>query len=132
MSKCYTSLLILFFFVINACNSSKKNENADIHKEEQTTSETAINVHSYEVSTFEVKGKPGEPSGWGYDIFVDKIKTIHQPGIPAISGNHSFKTQDDAFRTGTYAADKMKSSGSLPTLTMNELDSLGVLPQTNP
>ncbi|MDF2436214.1 MAG: hypothetical protein K0Q95_590 [Bacteroidota bacterium] len=78
------------------------------------------------LKTFEVKNEQGASQGWGYDIYIDSVRTIHQEVIPAISGVHSFKTEKEASLTGNYAISKMKSSGNFPTLTIEELDSLGV------
>jgi hypothetical protein len=79
-----------------------------------------------EVKTYAVKDSTGKPQGWGYDIYVENVKTIHQPIIPAIPGNRSFKTEGDALKTGLFAINKMKKEASLPTLLIKELDSLGV------
>jgi len=83
--------------------------------------------HSYYLKTFEVTDSSGIAQGWGYDIYVDSTRTIHQPNIPAVSGISAFKTEEDANRTGNYAIGKMIKSGSFPTLSIPELDSLGVL-----
>jgi hypothetical protein len=64
--------------------------------------------------------------GWGYDIYINGQRTIHQPTIPAVSGIHYFKTEKAATEVGEYAIKKMKLSGSFPTLTLSELDSLGI------
>lgn len=81
---------------------------------------------SMEVKTFEVKDSLGRSQGWGYDIYVEGNKTIHQPIIPAIPGNNSFKTETDAKKVGTFAIGKMLKEGSLPTILVTELDSLGI------
>ncbi len=86
-----------------------------------------ISSDKIETRVFEVKDHTGKAKGWGYDIYVDGKKMIHQPIIPAIPGNDAFKTEKDALTVGTLAADKMKKSGSLPTISVNELDSLGVI-----
>jgi hypothetical protein len=83
--------------------------------------------YSYYLKTFEIRDSTGDAQGWGYDIYIDSTRTIHHPTIPAVSGISSFKTEDDASRTGNYAISKMKKSGSFPTLSIKELDSLGVL-----
>ncbi|MCW3101716.1 MAG: hypothetical protein JWO09_156 [Bacteroidetes bacterium] len=83
--------------------------------------------HSYYLKTFEVTDSSGTAQGWGYDIYVDSTRTIHQPNIPAVSGISAFKTEEDASHTGNYAIGKMQKSGSFPTLSIRELDSLGVL-----
>ncbi len=97
--------------------------------QENVTDSQFPQIHSdnIEVKTFEVKDSTGKSKGWGYDIFVDSKRMIHQPIIPAISGNNAFKTEKDAQKTGALAAEKIKTTGSLPTLSVKELDSLGVI-----
>lgn len=85
-----------------------------------------IKSQKIEVKTFEVRDSAGKSQGWGYDIVVDSKKMIHQPIIPAIAGNHAFKTEQDAYKTGQLAAEKMRLTGSLPTLSVKELDSIGI------
>lgn len=80
-----------------------------------------------EARAFEVLDSTGKSVGWGYDLYIDGKRTIHQPIIPAIMGNRSFATQQDAQRTGDLAAAKMSRNGDLPTISEKELDSLGVL-----
>ena len=79
-----------------------------------------------EVKTFPVKDSADKLKGYGYDLYVDGKKTIHQPIIPAVPGNDAFATEQDAQRTGDLAAAKMKATGSFPSLTVHELDSLGI------
>lgn len=79
-----------------------------------------------EVKTFEIKDSTGNLQGWGYDIYSKGKKTIHQPIIPAIPGNWPFKSESDALKTGLFALSKMEKEGTLPTLSIFELDSLGV------
>lgn len=82
----------------------------------------------YEAKTFEVKDSTtNKVLGWGYDIYIDNKRTIHQPHIPAVQGNNYFATEEDALKTGQFAADKMKTTGSLPTISLEELDSLGII-----
>lgn len=85
-----------------------------------------LSSENLEVKTFEVKNAERKSTGWGYDIYSGNNKVIHQPIIPAIPGNRPFKTEGDAMKTGLLALGKMKIEGSLPTLSVKELDSLGV------
>lgn len=87
----------------------------------------AFSADYMEVKTFEVKDSTGKSMGWGYDIYIENKKTIHQPIIPAIPGNRSFKTEADARKTGMFALGKMIKESALPTLLIKELDSLGVI-----
>lgn len=79
-----------------------------------------------EAKTFEVKDANGKSTGWGYDLFVDGKRSIHQPIIPAVPGNSAFATEADAKKIGDLAANKMKVTGSLPTISVHDLDSLGI------
>lgn len=87
----------------------------------------SINSQLLDLKTFEVKDKTtGKLLGWGYDIYIDGKRNIHQPIIPGIAGNNSFSSEEKAKTTGTFAINKMKQTGGLPTITIKELDSLGV------
>jgi hypothetical protein len=123
------TLLFLFFSCKDKTNETQEQSAVEMNdiKTEAQAMQNNNAAHSYFIKTFEVKNDAGTSEGWGYDIYIDSARTIHQPTIPAIEGIHSFKTKSDAERTGTFAMNKMKSSGSFPTLTMHELDSLGVL-----
>lgn len=131
-TKQYQFLSVTLFFCISiyflSCeNDSYKASTAlRLSSQQNSTISKKNNSEKIEVKTFEVKDSTGRSHGWGYDIFVGSTKTIHQPIIPAVSGNRSFKTMDDAMKTGLFAVDKMIKTGSLPTLLVKELDSLGV------
>ncbi len=87
----------------------------------------AFDMGSLEMKTFEVKDTlTGRSLGWGYDIYVDNHKTIHQPILPGIAGNNSFKTEEQAKKTGLFVLDKMKKAGTLVAVTPEELDKLGI------
>lgn len=128
---------LLFFtcFLISSCGSSAdKSELASSKLSVPLTANADTPVvqvprfssNNMEVKTYEVKDSTGKSQGWGYDIYIEHKKTIHQPIIPAIAGNRSFKTESDARKTALFALDKMIKEGYLPTLSIEELDSLGV------
>lgn len=121
----------LFF----SCNSNSE-ENKKNLQELSAISETSVNTPesptfnsgNLEVKTYEVKDTTsGKSQGWGYDLYVDGHLTIHQPILPGVAGNKSFSSEDKAKKTGTFAINKMKQTGGLPTITIKELDSLGVI-----
>jgi hypothetical protein len=127
-------LLCSLSFVVFSCGNEKNREN-DYSDSVKTVSnnpaedqaQTPAFTGNMEVKTFEVKDSASQRSiGWGYDIYIDGKRGIHQPIIPAIPGNNPFKTEEKAMITGTFAMNKMKKTGSLPTLSVAELDSLGV------
>lgn len=119
-----------------ACNNNSESENQKSANLTPASSDEAnkipqpptINSQLLELKTFEVKDTTTEKSlGWGYDIYIDGKRNIHQPIIPGIPGNNSFSSEEKAKITGTFAINKMKQTGGLPTITTKELDSLGVI-----
>ena len=66
---------------------------------------------------------------YGYDIYKGKKLFIHQPTIPAIPGNNGFATKADAEKVAKLVVEKMKKGEALPTITVDELKHLGVMPK---
>jgi Domain of unknown function (DUF4907) len=67
---------------------------------------------------------PQTDGTWGYDILGDGKLLIHQPHIPALSGNSGFATAAQAERVAALAIQKMKKGESLPTLSVSEVQAL--------
>ena len=63
---------------------------------------------------------------WGYDIYVNGRKFIHQPRIPGLSGKRGFTNKTDAQRVANLVEGKIKNHINPPCITTDELDSLGV------
>lgn len=128
------SILGLFVFCFSCTNSSQNEnqKNAAMPNEDATETTNApqppaFSSQSFEVKTFEIKDSiSGKSLGWGYDIYVDGKRNIHQPILPGVAGNKHFSSEEHATITGTFAVNKMKQTGGLPTITIKELDSLGV------
>jgi len=119
--------LYFFTFLLFSSCEGPKHKNEPDPSQSNADSITSASSNGMEVKTFEVKDSTGVSQGWGYDIYVNGKKTIHQPIIPAVPGNNSFKTESDAQKVGLFAIDKMIRGGSLPTILIKELDSLGVI-----
>lgn len=120
------ALFFFIFLLLSSCEGSIHKNGSDSSQSNIDTSNSAPS-NGMDLKTFEVKDSTGRSQGWGYDIYVNGKKTIHQPIIPAVPGNNSFKTENDAQKVGLFAVDKMLKEGSLPTILIKELDSLGVL-----
>jgi hypothetical protein len=65
-------------------------------------------------------------NGWGYDITVDNKVYIHQEFIPGISGNQSFRSKEDAIKTGNLVIKKIIDGNQLPGLSAEEITALGI------
>lgn len=101
---------LFFLFLLSGCT-----ENND-------TSVPSNNTYPYTIKTYENADK-----AWGFDILKENKTFIHQPHIPAISGNNGFKTKEQAFITAEFMVNKLQKGIMPPTLSIKELDSLGVL-----
>ena len=62
--------------------------------------------------------------GYGYDIYLNDVLFLHQPNIPAVSGNNGFKTKAVAQKAGEIVANKIRSNSTPPGLTLEEINSL--------
>lgn len=83
----------------------------------------------YEGSVIEVRTFKNDSvlKGFGYDIYVDKSLKVHQPHIPAVSGNRGFSSEEKAKRAGEFVGNKFRNNIMPPSVNTKELDSLGVL-----
>ena len=80
----------------------------------------------YDCKTFDTDG------GFGYDIYINGHVFVHQEHIPAVSGVHPFATESDAWLVGSMAVEKMKQGIVPPTISIQDMQSLGiVLPAQN-
>ncbi|HEU4717018.1 MAG TPA: DUF4907 domain-containing protein [Bacteroidia bacterium] len=118
------SLLLLPLFFVGCDAAAPGSPPASIPATTDTARHDAP-VH-VEAKTFAVTDSMGAQAGWGYDLYVNGKKTIHQPIIPGVPGNNAFPSEEQARKTGEYAASKMERSGTFPSLSVKELDSLGI------
>ena len=71
-----------------------------------------------------------EGIGWGYQIFEGSKMIINQEHIPAVQGMHGFSSKEKAVTAANYVVNKIENGIFPPTLTPEELDSLGVYSDT--
>lgn len=74
---------------------------------------------------------PATKSTWGYEITKNKKTIIKQLNIPAIPGTLGFKTKEDATKVAKLVVSKLKLKEDLPTISIQELQDLKVIPQKN-
>lgn len=145
LTKLFIMANKLFFyisiFLIFSCNenteqvqekeipaTNPKAETFEEHEREEMMKAAAQQPkeNPYKDVTVEVKTF-NDSIGWGYDVFINKSQYVHQPHIPAVSGNRGFNTEANAKKTGEFVAYKIKNNIMPPSVTPEELDSLGVL-----
>lgn len=115
---------IIFICILGlfSCKTEQKNNEVNPSVEEpQKPTE-----NPYKDKTIEVQAFQSDSTSWGYDISIDGKKYVHQPHIPAVNGNHKFKTKEEAERTAALVVHKIKNNIMPPSVTIEELDSIGI------
>ncbi len=135
-----TAMLFLLLGTLNtACGTADQKKKAGDSMHDTATggnTSAGSEVHDSTIQTaptllieavvFEVRGSNNRLEGYGYDLVINGKKTVHQPMIPAVQGNKSFATEQDAKAVGELAAARMRKTGDLPTISVKDLDSLKI------
>lgn len=81
------------------------------------------------INIFSNDSMPGyeKTGGYGYDIFIGESRYIRQHSIPALPGNSGFSSREKALKTASLVARKILQHTLQPSVTLAELDSMGVL-----
>lgn len=66
-------------------------------------------------------------TGFGYNILIYDAVYNHQPHIPAINGMRGFHTKEQAHKAAELVVYKIKNNIMPPSLSPQELDSIGAL-----
>jgi hypothetical protein len=64
---------------------------------------------------------------FGYDIFINGQRVIHQPHIPAVPGNKGFTTKAKARKVAEFVVKKIRNNDMPPAVTIDDLKKMGVL-----
>ena len=112
--------LALLFFSCNNTTETKETGSAGGKK--------SISQETAEVS-YSIQIVKNDTSGYGYEIHSGNKPVISQPVIPAIQGNHAFRTEEDAQKVAGLMKKKMEEGIQPPTITIQELEELDVLPE---
>ena len=70
---------------------------------------------------------PADGGGYGYDVFVDGKRLIHQPTIPGQPGIAGFKKKSDSEKVAQLVIRKLKNKEIPPAITEEELRRLKVI-----
>lgn len=112
--------------IVAACNNSEKPEKETVSTD--TGMPNPYEKANIETQVFKVDSIEGNGTrGWGYNILIDGRLYIHQPNIPAVMGNAGFSSEEKAAKAGSFIVYKIKNNILPPSVTPEELDSLGVL-----
>jgi len=110
-----TITILLFMISLLACNNKNIPKAIDNKLAE---SEISLKINS-KVSYI-------DSLGWGYDIILNGKPYIHQFHIPALAGDKRFERESDAQKVQKLVVWKINKKISPPTVSVKELDSLGI------
>ncbi len=117
-------LLIINILIIVSCSNTA----TDSHdKAPVKTDEVKEENISEPASSYSYQTMFDSTLGWGYQILNNQSLFINQPHIPSIQGNKGFDSEEKASITAEYILDKLNRNIFPPTVSISELDSLGVL-----
>lgn len=85
----------------------------------------SVNQGGEGLSRFKVETIRSE-HGWGYNIRQDTTLIIEQKVIPGVPGMNGFATEQEAAKTGRLVKHKLDQGVFPPTISVHELDSLGI------
>lgn len=114
-------ILFVVFLIATACNQKdNKTDVEKVIKNEKPVENAELQPAVFEIKTFV------EDNGWGYDIYRNNEKYIHQPNIPAVNGLHVFVSEADALKVAELMVEKMQGGMAQPTISVEELESLQI------
>ncbi|MBN1226337.1 MAG: DUF4907 domain-containing protein [Deltaproteobacteria bacterium] len=101
-------------------------EDKTIDKETVVIKEAQKN-NPYTNAQISIKIIPSINETFGYDIFFNGKPLIHQPNIPALTGNKGFTTKERAKRVAEFVVNKIRKNEMPPIVTTDDLNNMGVL-----
>lgn len=121
------TFLYLFFLtcILTSCHTENKNESVNdsgLSESAQPAAPVSTEVVIFSNDT----SRMPQAGGFGYIIKVDGNPYIFQPTIPAVSGNKGFQSAEDAEKTANLVAYKLRNNINPPSVTVAELDSMGI------
>ena len=124
--------LYFFCLILSACNyhspdkTTTKTEKVSLPLRDKLSHE---NMDSNAKVTYKVFNSIG--NSFGYEIFIDDKRFIHQTVVPAIQGNHAFKSKKDAQKVAELVTLKIIHGEMPPTVSIKEIEELNLSTQIN-
>lgn len=119
--------LYILITVLSFTSCASNNDVETVQTQPVEIKTTAAAVIEKEVEGFSLEATFSPEFGWGYQILNNGQLYINQPHIPSVQGNKGFDSKDKAIKTAEYIINKLENNIFPPTVSPQELDSLGVL-----
>lgn len=112
--------IICIFILLATTNYVFAQQQNSKTKDQPSGNLTANNTFTYGIIR-------GENNTWGYDIYSEGQLVIHQPSIPAATGNKGFKNKPDAEKVARLVITKLEKGQMPPTVTKQEMQKLNLI-----
>jgi hypothetical protein len=96
-------------------------------KDTPATQEVKQKENPYANAEIATRIIPSVNNTFGYDILLYGRPLVHQPTIPGLTGNESFATQERAQTVADFMVKKIRENKMPSTVTMEDLNTVGVL-----
>lgn len=129
----FFALLLTYFVLVSfsqwAIAVGKSTEKKESRKENILQKEKC---NPYEKAKITIRIIPSVNKTFGYEIAVNGKTLVRQPNIPALPGNDGFTTKGRAQKVADFVVKKIRNNEMPPTVTVEDLNSMGVLKKMNP
>lgn len=105
--------------LIAACGSGSPEQDPKQALPPALPPQPAASAPDIRIETFQ-----NEEKTWGYDLYLDGKRYIHQPHKPAVGGKKGFETEAQAQRVAELVAERARKGIMPPSVTAEEVDSL--------
>ncbi|EKR62057.1 MULTISPECIES: DUF4907 domain-containing protein [Leptospira] len=106
-------LILLCLCILNIlCKPHKTEENQQASGKFSSYTNAKIRIQTFDVNSGE----------YGYDVYVDGSRFVHQPHIPGRHGTEGFQNQKQAERVATLVSEKIRKGLIPPTITREEVE----------
>lgn len=121
--------MLFIFFIYNVLPQMSFSMEHVLGKNEikKTEPQQKENSNPYANAKISTRIIPSINKTFGYEILVNGKTLIHQPNIPALSGNEGFTTKEKAQQVADFVVKKIRKNEMPPTVTINDLNKMGVL-----
>ena len=109
-------VFISVFGIFTACKQTADENTESIEKEELQHPKRTVDLKYFETE-----------KGWGYDVFINGKRYIHQVHLPCECGGEGFSTKEKAMKAAEFLKSKIENYDRSLQISRAQLDSLGAL-----
>ena len=113
--------IVLFVFVFGLFTECKQTTGEKTENEIENLEHPEHPERTVDLKYFETE------KGWGYDVFINGKRYIHQVHLPCECGGEGFATKEKAMKAAEFLKLKIENYDRSLQISRDQLDSLGAL-----